>query len=85
MYKAVFIDIDGTLRSTSGEISKRNIDLKETIAIGDNNDISMFKGTGYGVAMENATDKLKEIANEIASSNNENGVALFLEKLINIL
>ncbi len=85
-----FMDITRNNVSKGNAIIKfckiMNIDIKDTIAIGDdNNDISMFKVAGYGVAMENATDKLKEISNEITRSNNENGVALFLEKIINTL
>ncbi|MBO5348335.1 MAG: HAD family phosphatase [Clostridia bacterium] len=59
-----------------------DIDLKETIAIGDDyNDIDMFKVAGYTVAMENAVQEIKEIANEITVSNDENGVAKFLNKI----
>lgn len=62
---------------------KMNIDLKETIAIGDSyNDISMFKVVGYSVVMQNANDKIKEYADEITESNENNGVAVFLEKLL---
>ncbi len=60
----------------------KKIDLKDTIAIGDcNNDISMFKVVGHSVAVENATSEAKKYANEIIKSNNEDGVALFLESL----
>ncbi|MCL2415356.1 MAG: Cof-type HAD-IIB family hydrolase, partial [Defluviitaleaceae bacterium] len=39
------------------------IDIKETIAIGDNfNDISMIEAAGFGVAVANAVNKLKDIA-----------------------
>lgn len=63
---------------------KLNIDLKETIVIGDGeNDIPMFKIAGYNVVMRNANDKVKEYADEITKSNDEDGVAVFLEKLIN--
>jgi len=67
------------------EFCKRlNIDLKDTIAIGDShNDISMFETVGHSVVMENANDKIKKYADEITASNENNGVALFLEKLLN--
>ena len=62
-----------------------NIDLKDTIAIGDDfNDISMFEVVGYSVAMRNASKEVKKYANEITLSNDEEGVAVFLEKLKNI-
>lgn len=60
-----------------------NIDLKETVAIGDKiNDISMIELAGFGVAMENATPNVKEVADFITSSNNENGVACVLKKVV---
>ncbi len=60
-----------------------NIPLKDTIAIGnDNNDISMIKTAGVGVAVENATADLKKYANIITDSNDLDGVAHYLETLI---
>ena len=60
-----------------------SIDLSDTIAIGDgHNDISMFQMVGYSVAMENAAEDVKAYANEVTATNEENGVAQFLEKLI---
>lgn len=60
-----------------------NIDLKDTIAIGDDcNDISMFKTVGYSVVMGNADNKVKEYADEITESNENEGVAIFLEKIL---
>ena len=60
-----------------------NINKKDTIAIGDDmNDLSMFEQVGYKVAMENAIDIIKENADEITLSNDEDGVAVYLEKLI---
>ncbi|MEG1704966.1 MAG: HAD-IIB family hydrolase [Clostridia bacterium] len=59
-----------------------NIDIKDSIAIGDDyNDISMFKKVGYSVVMGNANDNVKKYANEVINSNDENGVAIFLENL----
>lgn len=60
-----------------------NLDQKETIAIGDDyNDISMFKEVGLSVAMGNANDDVKSKADIITKTNNEDGVAVFLEELI---
>lgn len=59
------------------------IDGKETVAIGDKiNDISMIKMAGLGVAMGNASDEMKQIANMVTSSNEEDGVAEVLEKIM---
>lgn len=58
------------------------INLKDTVAIGDDfNDISMFKVVGHSVAMANATDEVKKYADEITLSNEDDGVAVFLENL----
>lgn len=53
----------------------------EVIAIGDDmNDIDMLKSVGLGVVMENAKEKVKQYADEIAPSNDKNGVAYILNK-----
>ena len=58
------------------------VDVKETVAIGDKiNDISMIKMAGLGVAMGNATKDVKQIADMVTSSNEEDGVAKVLEKI----
>ena len=52
------------------------MDIEETLACGDTeNDIDILKTAGVGVAMENATDDVKEIADFITLSNEEDGVA----------
>lgn len=62
---------------------KLNINLKDTIAIGDGyNDISMFNIVGHGVAMGNAKEEIKKSADEVILSNNEDGVAVYLESLL---
>lgn len=59
------------------------IDLKDAIAFGDdNNDISMIEAVGHGVAMENAVDNIKKVAKEIITTNDEPGIAMFLDRLI---
>lgn len=59
------------------------IPIKNTIAIGnDNNDISMIKQAGLGVAVANATEDLLKQADIIIDSNDNNGVAKFLESIL---
>ena len=59
------------------------IPLKNTIAIGnDKNDISMFNSCGFSVAVANAIDSIKENVDYVTASNDDDGVATFLEKLI---
>lgn len=57
------------------------IDIKEVIAFGDNyNDMEMLQAVGRGVAVGNAKDEVKEIADEITLPGKEDGVAATLEK-----
>ncbi|MBR3614817.1 MAG: Cof-type HAD-IIB family hydrolase [Clostridia bacterium] len=57
------------------------INIEEVIAIGDGlNDISMIKTAGLGVAMKNATEEVKKVADEITSTNMGNGVAKILRE-----
>lgn len=52
------------------------IPLSETMAVGDTqNDIDILKTAAIGVAMENARDDVKEIADYITRSNENSGVA----------
>ncbi len=62
---------------------KLNIDLENTIAIGDSyNDISMVEVAGLGVAMENGVEEIKKIADYITDTNENDGVAKVIEKYI---
>jgi hypothetical protein len=55
----------------------------ETLAFGDMpNDIPMFAWAGRGVAMANAHEELLSVADEVTSSNDEDGIALVLERLL---
>jgi Cof subfamily protein (haloacid dehalogenase superfamily) len=58
-----------------------DIPAERVIAFGDeDNDLEMLEFAGIGVAMGNAITPLKEVANEITLSNEEEGIAHFLEK-----
>lgn len=60
-----------------------NVPIENTIAIGnDKNDISMFEVAGLSVAVDNAFDDIKSKVDYITLSNDEDGVAVFLETLI---
>lgn len=55
----------------------------EVIAMGDaGNDIHMIEYAGLGIAMKNAFDEIKEISQYITESNDNDGVAVALEKFI---
>ena len=59
------------------------ISPKEVISFGDaENDIPMLREAGMGVAMGNAAEAVKAAANLVTLSNNEDGIAAALEKLL---
>lgn len=59
------------------------IDREEIIAIGDNeNDISMIEYAGMGIAMGNAEESLKSVADHITGDYQEDGVAEAIERFI---
>lgn len=61
-------------------ISKEN-----TIAFGDEiNDETMIEMAGVGVAMGNANEKIKEIADYISLTNDQAGVAYYLENVLGV-
>lgn len=58
-------------------------DRQEVLAIGDSgNDISMLKFAGTSLAVANADDNVKALADEIVPANTENGLAYAFEKYI---
>ncbi|WAM32146.1 Cof-type HAD-IIB family hydrolase [Caldicellulosiruptor naganoensis] len=62
-----------------------NIKKEEIMAIGDgDNDISMIEYAGIGVAVENATEKLKQVADFVTLSCDEGGFAHAIEKVFNV-
>lgn len=55
---------------------KLDIKQEEVMAIGDsNNDLDMIRYAGWGVAMGNASDKVKDAARFVTTRNDEDGVA----------
>ena len=59
------------------------IKQEEVMAFGDGyNDLSMIEYAGMGVAMGNAVDEVKERANLVTLSNDEDGIAKVLSKYI---
>ena len=59
------------------------VDIKNTIVFGDSyNDIGLFKKAGLKIAVANAVDELKEIADIILPyTNDEDAVAKYLDKI----
>ena len=59
------------------------IALEDVTAFGDDApDIGMLKLCGTGVAMGNALDAVKEAADVVIGSNDEDGIAEYLDQLI---
>lgn len=60
-----------------------HIDISDVVAFGDDyTDMGMLKMCGIGVAMGNAIQEVKDIADDITLTNEEDGVAAYLEKRI---
>ncbi|MFF3484832.1 HAD family hydrolase [Streptomyces sp. NPDC002701] len=75
----------GLSKATGLSLAARRLGVKaaDTIAFGDMpNDIPMFAWSAHGVAMANAHAELKAVANELTLSNDEDGIAVVLEKLL---
>lgn len=63
--------------------TKLGIRREEIMAIGDsNNDYPMIEYAGFGVAMGNASERVKAIAQAVTAHNNAHGVAEAIEKYI---
>jgi hydroxymethylpyrimidine pyrophosphatase-like HAD family hydrolase len=61
--------------------SEFGISLTEVIAFGDNyNDIEMLQAAGLGIAVGNAKEEVKMVANEITMNSVDDGVAVAIEK-----
>lgn len=59
------------------------ISKEQIMACGDgSNDTEMIREVGFGVAMANAIDAVKEVADYVTLSNEENGVAKAIEKYV---
>lgn len=73
------VDKSRALRETFAALG---IDQSEIVAFGDaQNDRTMLEWAGCGVAMGNAVDEVKAVADYVTLSNNEDGIAAALEKL----
>ena len=63
--------------------NKLNIEVADTAAVGDSyNDLSMLKAAGRSAAMGNANQDIKNACKEITLTNDEDGVAHFIYKLM---
>lgn len=77
----------GLSKATGLSVAARRLGVTaaETIAFGDMpNDIPMLRWAGYGVAMANAHEKIKAVADEVTTSNEHDGIAVTLERLFQL-
>lgn len=85
--KSTYLEIMPTDASKTSaiEVLCKTFDIQksEVIAIGDNyNDIDMIEFAGLGIAMGNAPDHVKQYADYITLSNDEDGVAEAIKKYL---
>ena len=81
------LDIEGSTTSKGNAILKMcehyGVDISECVCFGDSpNDISMLKVAGVGVAVDNATKSVKEVADYITDSCDNDGVGRVIDKII---
>ena len=72
-------------KATAIQKIKHHFELDHIICFGDGeNDIEMIKQADIGIAMKNGCDKVKEIADHITDSVDEDGIYTYLvkEKLV---
>ena len=64
-------------------LERSGITPAEVVAFGDMpNDLELVRWAGLGVAVENAHPLLKEAADEVTASNDDDGVALVIERVL---
>lgn len=83
-YFLEFVDREATKAIAIEKLCQHyHFDISQTIAIGDGyNDVSMIKAAGLGVAMENAPEDIKRMANYVTTSCDHEGVANVIKKFI---
>lgn len=76
--------IDATKRNAVEELLKiLKVKKEETIVVGDSfNDLPFFEAGGFKIAMGNAVEELKDKADFIAPSVDDDGLAFVIEKFI---
>ncbi|MEM9952659.1 MAG: HAD family hydrolase [Chloroflexota bacterium] len=75
----------GTNKGQGVKALLRQLDAnpEQVMGIGDaENDVEMLKTVGFGIAVKNASEKTKAVADEIVASNNDDGVAEAIERFV---
>lgn len=59
-----------------------DVKMSRTVAVGDyNNDVSMIKAAGVGIAVANAVEEAKNAADRVTVSNEESAIAKVIEEI----
>ena len=77
----------GIDKAQSLEVLLKSLSLtkEQLVACGDGrNDVTMIDYAGMGVAMENACDEVKAVADFITASNDDDGVAVAIERFFTV-
>lgn len=85
--KTTFIEITNSLASKAAAVKfiaeERKIQVGEIVCVGDSyNDVSMINFAGLGVAMGNAFEDVKKIADLTIDTNDNDGVAKLIYSLL---
>jgi HAD superfamily hydrolase (TIGR01484 family) len=74
------VDKSDAMRHVCAEL---RVPLSEVVAFGDmHNDIELVQDAGLGVAVKNATPRLIRVADRVAPSNEDDGVAQIVSELL---
>jgi Cof subfamily protein (haloacid dehalogenase superfamily) len=67
-------------------LSQNGVGFESLMAFGDaHNDIGMISKAGIGIAMGNAMETIKQNADQITKSNEENGIGLVVDHLLKVI
>lgn len=84
-----YMNIEYTMAGTTKAMGLRfladllDVPMECTMACGDTqNDADIIQAAAIGVAMENASNEIKSIADFVTKSNNDSGVAYAIEKFV---
>lgn len=85
LYNNLEINAKGATKGAALKRMAERLGLRaeQTMAFGDGeNDFTMIQAAGLGVAMQNGEEALKQMSDYVTCSNDENGVARAIKKLI---
>lgn len=86
-YTSIYVEVfsENASKGRALEVLAEHLGItrRETACIGDGeNDLSMFGASGYNIAMGNASERLKKKADYVTASNNRDGAAKAVWKIL---